>query len=115
MAKIIPFKAFRPTRDKAHLAASRSYISYSKKALLQKLSKNPFSFLHVINPEYKNQDISLFNSIPGLTKIKNKFFSFHEDNIYLQDENPCLYIYRQIKDENEYTGIIGCISIDDYH
>lgn len=114
MAKIIPFKAYRPTRDKAHLAASRSYISYSKKALLQKLSKNPFSFLHVINPDYKNKEVSLFNSIPGLKRIKDKFSSFHNQNIYLQDEKPCLYIYRQIKDNNEYTGIIGCISIDDY-
>ena len=114
MAKIIPFKAFRPTRDKAHLAAARSYISYSKNSLHQKLSKNPFSFLHVINPEYKNKEISLFNSIPGLHSIKNKFYNFCDDSIYVQDDKPCLYIYRQIKNGQEYTGLIGCISIDDY-
>ena len=31
MAKIIPFKAVRPTRDKVGLIASRSYESYSTK------------------------------------------------------------------------------------
>ena len=30
MANIRPFKAIRPTRDKANLVASRSYLTYTK-------------------------------------------------------------------------------------
>ena len=37
MATIRPFKAIRPARDKAHLLASRSYVSYSDKTLKEKL------------------------------------------------------------------------------
>ena len=114
MAKIVPFRAFRPTRDKAHLAAARSYISYSRNSLYQKLLRNPFSFLHVINPDFRDK-----TPLPPLTpiilkKIKERFLDFSRKGIYIQDERPCFYIYQQIKDEYAHTGIIGCISIDDY-
>ena len=41
MAKIKPFKAIRPTRDKVSLVASRSYLSYDKETLIEKLEHNP--------------------------------------------------------------------------
>ena len=40
MAKIVPFRAIRPSRDKVSLVASRSYLSYSKEILLEKLENN---------------------------------------------------------------------------
>ena len=54
MAKIKPFKAIRPRRDLASLVASRSYVSYSKNSLKDKLDTNPYTFLHIINPDYKD-------------------------------------------------------------
>ena len=42
MAIVRPFKAIRPTRDKANLVASRSYLSYSDETLEEKLEHNPF-------------------------------------------------------------------------
>ncbi len=56
MAKIRPFKAIRPTRDKVHLFATRSYLTYSESTLKEKLENNPYTFLHIINPEYKDKD-----------------------------------------------------------
>ena len=38
MVKILPFKAVRPTRDKANLVASRSYLSYSNETLKEKIT-----------------------------------------------------------------------------
>ena len=55
MAIVRPFKAIRPTRDKASLVASRSYLSYSEETLKEKLENNPFTFLHIINPDYKKE------------------------------------------------------------
>ncbi len=114
MAKIIPFRALRPTRDKVHLAASRSYISYSRNGLYQKLTKNPFSFLHVINPEFRNREPGNQVTPQGLKKIKEKFVDFTDQGIYAKDENPCFYIYQQVRDDYAYTGLVACISIDDY-
>ena len=36
------------------------------------------------------------------------------DKVYIQDEKPCLYIYRQIMNGRSQTGIVACASIDDY-
>ena len=55
MTKVRPFKAIRPTRDKVHLVASRSYLTYSDETLKEKLENNPFTFLHSINPEYNKE------------------------------------------------------------
>ena len=53
MVKVRPFKAIRPTRDKAHLFATHSYLTYSEETLKEKLENNPYTFLHIVNPEYK--------------------------------------------------------------
>ena len=55
MATVQPFKAIRPTRDKAHLFATRSYLTYLEETLKEKLDHNPYTFLHIINPEYKKR------------------------------------------------------------
>ena len=52
MANIQPFRAIRPTRDKASLVATRSYLSYNEETIKEKLNHNPYTFLHVINPDY---------------------------------------------------------------
>ncbi len=36
------------------------------------------------------------------------------DKVYMQDEKPCMYIYRQIMNGRPQTGIVACASIDDY-
>ena len=53
MAKVFPFKGIRPSRDKANLVTTRSYLTYSDEILKEKLDNNPFTFLHILNPEYK--------------------------------------------------------------
>ncbi len=115
MADIIPFRAIRPSRDKVHLVASRSYITYSKKALTDKLDENPFTFLHILNPEYNSEVKSKSNSVERFEKIKQKFNDFVDQQNLEQDEVASYYIYRQIKDGHPYLGIIACASVNDYY
>lgn len=114
MADIRPFKAFRPTRDKVHLVASRSYVTYSKKALRSKLDENPFTFLHILNPEYRQKNQSSANSVERFKKTKAKFEEFVHTQILTQDDRACYYVYRQIKNGHPYLGIIACASVEDY-
>ncbi len=114
MAKVKPFKAFRTSRDKVHLVASRSYISYSRKGLSQKLDENPYTFLHILNPEYKVRKTTAPNSAARFKMVAKKFNEFIDHQYLVQDEKPSFYLYRQIKDGHPYLGIIGCASIDDY-
>lgn len=114
MAKVIPFKAIRPEADKVHLVASRSVDGYNTSELKEKLAGNPFTFLHVINPDFEDGIKTKPGSRERLQKVKNRFKNFVKEKIFMRDESPCYYIYRQIKGENTYTGIIACTSIDDY-
>ncbi len=114
MAKVIPFKAIRPEPDKVHLVASRSVDGYNTAELKEKLAGNPYTFLHVINPDYDDGIKTKPGSRERLTKVKNRFKAFVKEKIFMRDEAPCYYIYRQVKNGNTYTGIIACTSIDDY-
>lgn len=114
MAKVIPFKAIRPENDKVHLVASRSVDGYNPAELRDKLAGNPYSFLHVINPDFEDGIKTKPGSRERLQKVKSHFKKFVREKIFKRDEEPCYYLYRQIKGNHDYLGIIACTSIDDY-
>ena len=115
MADIRPFRAFRSTPDKIHLVATRAVDNYHKEDLRHKLSSNPFSFLHVINPDFSDGRRSKPGSMERLKKIKKRFTDFIKEEVFVQEEKPSYYLYQQFKDGNVYTGIIGCSSVADYN
>ena len=112
MATIKPFKAIRPSRDKASLVASRSYLTYSENSLKQKLETNPYTFLHIINPDYKENNRT--SGRAKYTLVKNKFSEFIEKKILIEEIKESFYIYQQIKKNRKFIGIIACISIEEY-
>ena len=112
MVKIVPFKAIRPTRDKASLVASRSYLTYSDETIKEKLDNNPYTFLHIINPKYNNP-----NKETGIAKfklVKRRFDEFMKQEILKRDDSEHFYIYQNSNQINTFTGIIGAASIEDY-
>lgn len=113
MANVRPFKATRPTRDKAQLVGSRSYITYSDNDLADKLKNNPYTFLHVINPDFGTDDTNLPPQ-EKFVRVRKKYEEFVDRNIFFHEEKETFYLYRQVKGENSYTGIIGGISVEDY-
>lgn len=114
MATVLPFKGLRPTNDKVHLVASRSVDGYNPAELKDKLAGNPFTFLHVINPDFEDGVRTKPGSKERLVKVKRRFKSFIKEKVLQRDEKPAYYVYRQIKNHIEFIGIIGCTSIDDY-
>ena len=115
MTVISPFKAIRPTRDKAYLVATRPFYTYNKTVLKAKLEHNPYTFLHVINPEFHTDDKTEPNTPERYQKVRNKFDEFLREGILMQDQKACFYLYRQTIDGHEYTGIIGGASVNEYN
>ena len=111
--KIKAFKGVRPTRDKAHLVASRSYLSYSDTALREKLLNNPYTFLHIINPEESTGSGPL-TGIEKYKRVRDIYLKFRSEGILVKDQKEGLYIYRQASEGNTYLGIIAASSVDDY-
>lgn len=112
MASVQPFKAIRPTRDKANLVASRSYLSYSDETLTEKLEHNPYTFLHIIHPDYS--DVVKKSGIQKFEMVKAKFQEFQQKGILLQEDKPCFYLYQQNNNRNIFEGIIAVTAIKDY-
>ncbi|MCB0466274.1 MAG: DUF1015 domain-containing protein [Aequorivita sp.] len=113
MAKLIPFKAVRPTRDKVSLLAARSYDSYTAMQVESRLRDNPFSFLHIVNPGYKYHKEISGEGRYGL--VRNRYQEFKEDGIFMQDEKPSFYIYKIVnRDGLEFNGIVAAASVRDY-
>lgn len=108
MAIVRPFKAIRPTRDKANLVATRSYLSYSDETLKEKLEHNPFTFLHIINPNIKKKGINKFNA------VKAKFNDFKEAGFFITEDTETFYIYQQKNENQTFEGIIGATAVADY-
>lgn len=114
MATIRPFKAVRPVPDKVHLVASRSYVSYSPYKLRDKLEYNPYSFIHIINPEFGQKKKSRPNSDKRFFKVRQRYDDFLKDGVYQKDAEASYYIYRQIHHGHQHTGVICGVSCDDY-
>jgi uncharacterized protein (DUF1015 family) len=114
MTKIAPFKALRPVRDKVHLVATRPYYSYKKNVLKAKLEDNPFTFLHIINPEFGSSIKTKPNSKERFNLVREMYKEFIEEGILIKDQESHLYIYRQTKEGQEFTGIIAGASVEEY-
>jgi uncharacterized protein (DUF1015 family) len=114
MAKVIPFKAVRPLRNKAHLVGSRSYLGYSDQDLEDKLKGNPYTFLHIIMPEMHAEKRRTTSREERFTMVREGYNYFKLTGILVKDEHPCFYVYRQTKGGISHTGIIGAISVGDY-
>ena len=113
MAKIIPFKAVRPTRAIVGLVAARPYQSYTVNERESRMDYNPYSFLHIINPGYKYDQVITGEERYKL--VRNRYLEFKEDGVFIQDKKPSFYVYKIVnRFGQEFNGIIAATSAEDY-
>ncbi len=113
MAKVKPFKAVRPTRAIVGLVASRPYDSYTVDERESRMDYNPYSFLHIVNPGYKYDQVITGEERYKL--VRNRYLEFKEDGVFVQDEKPSLYVYKIVNRHGQvFNGIIGATSAEDY-
>ena len=113
MAKIIPFKAVKPTRAIVGLVAARPYQSYTVDERESRMEFNPYSFLHIVNPGYKYDQKVIGKERYKL--VKNRYLEFKEDGIFVTDEKPSFYVYKIVNRHGQvFSGIIAATSAEDY-
>ena len=115
MALIRAFKAIRPVRDKVHLVATRPYYAYKKSVLKAKLRTNPYTFLHIINPEFRYVDKSKISLEERYRLVSEAYTDFINKGILIQDIKPHIYLYRQTSGEHSYLGVVAAASVDEYN
>ena len=114
MSVLKAFKAIRPTKENASKVAALPYDVMNSAEAAEMVKGNPISFLHVDKAEIDLPEDTYIYDEKVYLKARENLDKLSEDGICIQDEKPCLYIYRQIMNGRAQTGIVGCASIDDY-
>jgi len=107
-----PFRIIVPAWDKPHLVASRSYLTYGKAELQDKLDRNPYSYLHVINPAGTKTAKAKRGSEGFFALVRSRFEEFVADGLFQRLEGNHLAIYRQTTPTSSCTGIVGALAVE---
>ena len=114
MAVFRPFKALRPTPEFASRVAALPYDVMNSAEAKEMVVGNPYSFLHVDKAEIDLPEGTDLYSAEVYAKAKENLEKLENDGICAMDETPCFYVYRQIMNGREQTGLVGCAWVDDY-
>lgn len=103
---MMPLAAVTPPRHMAHLVASRSYLSYSKSELQDKLRHNPYSYIQVINPDARG-DVQVPRGTPAFfDEVRRGYEEFKEQGWLVAAIQPAWYVYRQSTEVQSWTGVV---------
>lgn len=114
MAIIRPFKAIRPVRELAGKVAALPYDVMNSEEAKEIVKDNPYSFLHVDKAEIDLPDGTNLYDKKVYEKARENLNKMISDGVFIQDENPRFYVYRQIMNGRAQTGVVACASIDEY-
>ena len=114
MAIIKAFKALRPVQDLASKIAALPYDVMNSEEAREMVKDNEYSFLHVDRAEINlPKETNIYDKVV-YEKARDVLDKMIDDGLYVQEEKPCMYIYRQTMKGKSQTGLVICASIDDY-
>lgn len=114
MAVFKPFKAFRPTSEKAKDVAAYPYDVINSDEARELVKNNTDSFLRVGKPEVDlDPSISLYDE-KVYKKGKENLNNLIEKGILVEDEKPAFYVYSLTMNGRTQNGLVGCASVEDY-
>ncbi|MBN2780695.1 MAG: DUF1015 domain-containing protein [Candidatus Marinimicrobia bacterium] len=113
MVRIKAFYGIRPQKELASRIASPPYDVVDSAEARELVKNNPYSFLHVVKSEVDLPDTTDLYDPAVYRKAADNMVKFRT-NWMLQDDTPCMYIYRQSMDGRSQTGLLAVQHIDDY-
>lgn len=114
MAKVKPFKAYRPTKELISKVAALPYDVYSSAEAREIVKDNQLSFLNIDRAETQFPEGYDMYSKEVYEKARDLLWNEIEDGVFVQDTDEYYYIYEQTMNGRTQTGIVGLSSIDDY-
>ena len=114
MAIIKPFKAIRPDKKYADKVISLPYDVMNREEAASMADGNPYSFLHICRSEIDMPEQENPYDTCVYERAKANIAQNLEDGIFVQEEKPVLYLYKQVMDGRAQVGIVGCVAVDDY-
>jgi len=114
MAVIKPFRALRPTFEKAKQVSCVPYDVVYESEVRAFIEKNLLSFLRVTRSEADFPENSNASSADVFAKAKENLERFIDEKIFGSEAEPSIYIYRLASETQTQTGIVACCSLDEY-
>jgi uncharacterized protein (DUF1015 family) len=114
MARIQPFRAWRPLPEFAPEVASPPYDVLNSDEAREMAADNPLSFLHVVKPEIDLPAETDVYSPEVYAKGAENLRRLIDDGVLKRDPEPSLYLYRQRMGDHVQTGLVAGASVDEY-
>ena len=114
MARLQPFRAWRPRPELAAKVASPPYDVLSSEEARGMADGNPLSFLHVGKPEIDlPPGTDVYSAAVYATGAEN-LQRLIADGMLVREPAPALYLYRQRMGDHVQIGVVAGASIDEY-
>jgi uncharacterized protein (DUF1015 family) len=114
MRLIHPFRGVLPLREKVSRIISKPYDKYHLSEVKDIVKENPDSFLHVIKPELASGKRTKADNSDAQKKSRLKFLEFLQNGVLQKVESDSYFIYRQVKPNFVYTGLLATIDAAAY-
>ena len=114
MAVVRAFKGIRPTAALADKVAALPYDVMNSAEAREMVVGNPHSFLHVDKAEIDLDPAMDLYDTRVYEKARDNLNKMIADGVFVQDQTPCLYLYKQVMNGRAQVGIVGCTAVDDY-
>lgn len=115
MLRIKPFAAVRPIPNIAAQVSSVPYDVVSTDEARDLAKGNPRSFLHVLKPEIDLPIGTDPYSDQVYAKAKEALEKLISHGDLVKEDDPKLYLYRQVHEDHAQIGLVCCCHIDDYN
>ncbi len=115
MLRIKPFAALRPLPNIAAQVSSVPYDIVTTEEAGQLAADNPRSFLRVLRPEIDLAAEMDPHDPAVYAAAKQNFQRLLSNGDLVQEDEPKLYLYRQVLNDHYQIGLVCCCHLDDYN
>ena len=114
MSTIRPFCAVRPRPELASDIAALPYDVYTTGEARKAVQGRPLSFLRIDRAETMLPEGTDFQAPEVYEAARRRLDEMIREGDFLQDPEPCFYIYALTMNGRTQTGLVACASVDDY-
>lgn len=114
MAAVKPFRAVRPRQELASRVAALPYDVYDRREAKEAAGREPLSFLNIDRAETQFPDDTDIYAPEVYEKARELYDERKVVGDYVTEGDRCYYVYRLVMDGRAQTGIVACVSVDDY-
>lgn len=114
MAKVKPFRGFRPPKDLVEKVESRPYDVLNSEEARAEAGDNEMSLYHIIKPEIDFEPGTSEYDSRVYSKAAENFKKFKDNGWLVQDDDEHYYIYAQTMNGKTQYGIVVGAWVEDY-